>query len=667
MLSRRLASISRSNACATNLLCAVSLFSLTKFDIPFCLRLIIRMTSWLGLTPVLLAWIGGLWLCRELAARQKIYADWRLSVALATALWGALLTLIVEGLSLGNSLNRPGLFAAWSMADAVVLLAAIKLARQREAISLRLLRLRMSEARQALDRLPLFAKCCWTGIVLIAAFLFGIAATTPTTNWDSLTYHLPRVMHWLQQQSVEHFPTENTRQIEFGPWAAFVSAHLFSLEGTDRLVNLPQWFAMGLTILLLGLFVELLGKCCGIGWCLEESSAAQRKRQNAGGLAALFGVTVPMGMMQALTPQTDYVTTLWIVCLHIFGLAWFREPENGVYVLAAAMAFGLGVLTKSTAVIYAAPLVLFAVAWLLTRRASLVWKLKVAVAFSLVVFLLNAPHNLRNYALFKSPLGSAEIQKMVRNQRTTHGTIASNLIRNLALHNNCGVRFITRALNHTALVLHALTGEKIDDPRTTYPPGPVKFFDQFLVYDDYASAPVHLLVIMLAMVLALRQPRRNARLLGYAGSICASFLLFVALLKYQDWNGRFHLAYLVLFSPFVALVLLDMAPRWSHLLTAVSVYAYALVCLRVSEARPIFHPRFVSLPRESQYLDIHGSPWNAPLQCIADEIMAADCRTVGLKLGFDAFEYPIWMMLRNRGFAGRIDHYYRSEERRVGK
>jgi hypothetical protein len=147
-------------------------------------------------------------------------------------------------------------------------------------------------------------------------------------------------------------------------------------------------------------------------------------------------------------------------------------------------------------------------------------------------------------------------------------------------------------------------------------------------------------------------------LLGYAGSICASFLLFVALLKYQDWNSRFHLAYLVLFAPFVALVLLDMAPRWSHLLIAVGVYAYALVCLRVSEARPIFYSRFVSLPRESQYLDIHGSRWNAPLQCIADEIMAADCRTVGLKLGFDAFEYPIWMMLRNRGFAGRIDHYY---------
>src|SRR5262245_61649609 len=101
------------------------------------------MTSWLGLTPVLVAWIGGFWWCRELAARQKIHSDWRLSVALATALWGALLTLIVEGLSLGNALNRPGLLAAWATADAVMLLAAVKLARQRDAISARLLGLRI--------------------------------------------------------------------------------------------------------------------------------------------------------------------------------------------------------------------------------------------------------------------------------------------------------------------------------------------------------------------------------------------------------------------------------------------------------------------------------------------------------------------------------------------
>jgi hypothetical protein len=135
-------------------------------------------------------------------------------------------------------------------------------------------------------------------------------------------------------------------------------------------------------------------------------------------------------------------------------------------------------------------------------------------------------------------------------------------------------------------------------------------------------------------------------------------LPLLALLKYQVWNSRFHLAYFVLFSPFVAIALMQWLPRWSRALAPVSLCFYALFCLRQNEARPIFNQHFATLSRERQYLDIHGSAWNPALQRIADEVVASGCGNVGLKLGFDAFEYPIWMMLRNRGFHGRIDHYY---------
>ena len=129
------------------------------------------------------------------------------------------------------------------------------------------------------------------------------------------------------------------------------------------------------------------------------------------------------------------------------------------------------------------------------------------------------------------------------------------------------------------------------------------------------------------------------------------------MLKFQIWHSRFHLAYLILFSPFVALVMMQSAPRWVRAAVAGSVFAFALVCLRCNEARPIFHPRFAGLPRERQYLDLHGADWNEPTRRIAEDIVAAGCANVGLKLGFDAFEYPLWLMLRNRGFAGRLDHF----------
>jgi hypothetical protein len=593
-----------------------------------------------------------------LAARQRILSDWRLSLAFATATWGTLLTTFVEGLSAHRALNRVGLLTAWILASVVLFFVTSRLCRQRQALHVTLFATRAREAIRAVRSLSFFARSCWLGVLLIAGFLFFVAVLTPSTNWDSMTYHLPRVMHWIQQQSVEHFPTENSRQIEFGPWAAFVQTHLFLLEGSDRLMNVPQWFAMLLTVLLLPLLVELLARFSGLAWGSEETSAARVRRQNAGALAALIGVTIPMGMMQSLTPQNDYITAFWIVCLHIFVLALFLEAANRWYVFGAAMAFGLGLLTKSTAGIYCAPLIIFAAGWLIIQRKEPIWKIRVAATFTMVVLLLNVLHGIRNFTLFGSPMGSRHIERLVRNERITPGTIASNFIRNLALHNNCGVASITRALNRSIVALHSLTGEKIDDPRTTYPPGGMKLLDRYVVADDYASSPVHVLAFVLAMALALKAPRRNARILGYAGLIFASTVLFSTLLKYQHWNSRFHLTYFVLLAPFISLSFIGMKRLWAASLISIALFGYALVGLRMNTSRPIFDPRFSTLPRESQYLDIYSREWTAPLQCISDEIMAANCQRVGLKLGFEAFEYPIWAMLRNRGFKGRIDHYY---------
>ena len=43
-------------------------------------------------------------------------------------------------------------------------------------------------------------------------------------------------------------------------------------------------------------------------------------------------------------------------------------------------------------------------------------------------------------------------------------------------------------------------------------------------------------------------------------------------------------------------------------------------------------------------------------------IAAAKCETVGLKLGLDEAEYPIWVMLKNRRFKGAIQHFYVENE-----
>jgi hypothetical protein len=592
-----------------------------------------------GLVVVFAAWVGCVLFCRKWFVSSL--ADWRFSIIGGTCLSAGCLALMVEVLSLFHAFNSSALLIGWTAVALAIWAIVLRTGPP--------LHLSLAECRRQANELPLSAKVCWILVTLIAAFLLGVAVTTPPTNWDAMAYHLPRAMHWIQNGSVAHFPTDNPRQIEFGPLGSLFAAHMLMLGGSDRLVNLPQWMAMILTVVSTTLLVDLLAKLCGI------SGAGTLHRARA--LAGLFAVTIPMGMMQSLTPQNDYLTTFWMVSAYSFALALYFDRDQTLPLLGCGMACGLGALTKGTTYVYAAPLVVAGALWVLRQPIPLSVKLKKAVYFSSVFFLLNGAHFMRNQALFGSPLGSKEIHAIERNERITPRVFASNLLRNLALHNNCGVAPVTRALNGLTLALHGWTGLAINDPGTTYPPGAVRFPDKFVLYDDYASAPLHLFWVGVAIVLLGVRWRESKGILVYAGLVICSFALFIALLKYQFWHSRFHLAYFVLLSPVVALAAATRA-RTPTALVSITVCVYALFCLRYNEARPLFHSRFVSLPREEQYLDIHAPEWTAPLQRISHDIVESRCDSVGLKLGFDAFEYPIWRMLKNRGYSGTISHCY---------
>jgi hypothetical protein len=177
----------------------------------------------IGLWTLLLVWVGCFGLCRELAARKQILSDWRLSWILACAAWGALLALVVEGCSALRQLNTSTAFCIWALLSGSLAGTAAVLAWKRGALSLAAWTLIRDRIKQDwTQHWPLDAKLMLGASVVLILLLGAMAAIFPATNWDSLTYHLPRVMHWLQQQSVEHYPTHNTRQIEFGPWSGSV-------------------------------------------------------------------------------------------------------------------------------------------------------------------------------------------------------------------------------------------------------------------------------------------------------------------------------------------------------------------------------------------------------------------------------------------------------------
>ena len=54
------------------------------------------------------------------------------------------------------------------------------------------------------------------------------AVWSAPNNYDSMTYHLPRVYRWLQNRSVEFFPANFTPQLHNPPWAGYAVLNLLA-------------------------------------------------------------------------------------------------------------------------------------------------------------------------------------------------------------------------------------------------------------------------------------------------------------------------------------------------------------------------------------------------------------------------------------------------------
>ena len=249
--------------------------------------------------------------------------------------WGVLLIPITEALSLFHAVTRPGVVGAWLGAGVAGCLFAVR----GKAASHQKPPLRPGR----LERTP--EKWLLAPVAGIVAALGTLGAATPPNNYDSMTYHMSRVAHWVQNGSVAHYPTHILRQIYQTPWAEFALLQMQVTCGGDRCANLVQWAAM-------------VGSVAGVSWIARQLGAGPRGQV----FAAVLCATIPMGLLQATSTQNDYVLAFWLVCLVTFVLAVVSDTggaSDRKSAVAAGAALGLALLTKGTGYLLACPFVLW--------------------------------------------------------------------------------------------------------------------------------------------------------------------------------------------------------------------------------------------------------------------------------------------------------------------
>ncbi|WP_165945800.1 hypothetical protein [Micromonospora sp. KC606] len=490
------------------------------------------------------------------------------------------------------------------------------------------------------------------GMVLVELL---VALLAEPNNYDSQTYHLPKVEHWVAQGSLDFWPTAIHRQVTIPPGAEYLLLHLRLLTGGDALYNLVQWAA-------------------GIG-CLV---AATRVVAQLGGgrraqlLTAFLIATTPMVALQATSTQTDLVAAAWAACAGTLALDGLRRRAGMADLLALGAATGLTALTKTSGLIAVGPmLVLWGVAQLRlallgARGARPGVGVARTVAGSLLVMLVAAmvvgPFLARVTAEFGHPLGPPRLRESIPMERHDPAAILVNALR---IGHTAFDTPLAPLRDGTAGAIMAgarAIGVDPQDRDITFGreifPVPAWYPDE-----DRVAFPLAGSLALLGAVFALTRParispERAGALRAYAATVVIAVVLHTSMIKWQTWGNRLLMYALVAAVPLAGLWLDALlrrrpAPGRRPVAASLAVTVLATSALAGVLALSYGFPRrivgagsvFTTSEWDTRFL--RRPQWADEFRWAATAVQASGARRIGLVQQNDNWEYPWWLLLRD--------------------
>ena len=558
----------------------------------------------------------------------------------AAVIWGVLVAFTLETLNLLNAISEIWLGFAWGVAFLGIVWIIRRSGSHRAAYQ---------AFKRSHQRIPWLGVLVLFGMGIIVVALLIVAIVSPANNADSLLYHMTRVMHWAQNRSLEHYPTAYHHQLMMPPWAEMAILTLRTLWGNDRFANLVQWFSM-------------VGSAVGVS-ALAAILGARFRGQL---LAAVFALSIPIGVLQATSTQNDYVVAFWLVCLAYFVLLNKKRPLDSVEKLIMAGAVGLGMLTKVTFYIYALPWL----AWFLfsqnfgANRRRLVFDL---VVMTLIVVTLNLGYWARNLSTYGTPFGPGDFVRSFAATEIMPPEASAS--RDPSISNNCTepsvpwriysaeVKMIGRNLITPSNTINQWFRERMAD-------FPCAFGSNYATtmtgaiwnHEDTAGNFLHTGLVGVSLVLLGLQyhDARKRYVITYALMSLTGYLLLPVIIG----NGsslvglRFQLPFFIMWGPVFGSVLEGFAKPWLGWLVATGLLIAAMPWVFFNNTRPLIGaqpwttrlPSVLGTPSGELLFAMNLGAYDEYLE-VAKTIRQSDCKDIGLVLDSHDFEYQLWWLL----------------------
>ena len=457
-------------------------------------------------------------------------------------IFSGFIVFITEMLSLFKSFNLISVASSWAAFSLIVILFLLK-EKNKTFATLKHVKDKIFNYYKSLS-FPGKTLLFFIIVALLSLLLQGLIY--PPNNWDSLTYHMSRIMHWLSNESVSHFPTYVIRDLYQPPFAEYFIMNINLLNGNDYFSNSVQ--LLFLTFSIIGI------------WSILDYFNCSRFHKL---IAAFLLITIPSAELQATNTKNDIICCFFIIVALDYCIKTYYEIniKNFIYL---GLSIGLAIFTKGTAYLFLASFLVF---WAIFLAHKLIKtkNLKIitnGVLLLFVVLIVNIGHFSRNYMVNKNILTVDNIEsKAFTNENRSTSQFASNLLKNLGLQ--IGFPF-QKKYDPWIREIHKKYNVNIDSPDSNWFQNKYQGSKEFETLEDFMPNTIHFFLILFCALIILStgilNPKKYVKELLLLTIALLQLVFFVFYLKWQPWHTRLHIPIFMVSTLLVVVVLKQF--RW---------------------------------------------------------------------------------------------------------
>jgi hypothetical protein len=422
-----------------------------------------------------------------------------------------------------------------------------------------------------IEKLSLIGLCS----ILLINFYLGFVA--PPNNYDSHTYHLSRIIIWIENKNIDHFPTILFQQLNHNVLGEYLISQTFLLFKTDRFAFLIQFCAQLSAIFSATLFAKNLNK--------------DRSFQL---IISLLIVCIPIGIYESTSTQIDYIAAFFVIYfINQIAEISIKNDDRFQSIFYASLALVLGAFTKYTALLYCFPFsVYFGLKLIKSGKIKTVGLL--LLSGIALFFLIFSSFFMRNFEVFDSILGVSNTSQLaterIPNLYFSWKAGLVNFIKNLGLHAGIPFAQFNSFIDHIILNIEQLIGFKPNDPSFQLD----EYQTRFSLNEDTAPNTLHFYLGLMLLIFGRFSTKFKDHkflftitVLSYVG-IFLSSLIF----KFQLWSSRTQLPFFILNSFIISLFILELGKFYKYLLVGIFIF-YGVVISITNQSKPLINVKYL--------------------------------------------------------------------------